>query len=158
MREEIKFSFFTADYSANGCFLLHTNSKLILTHLASVSVDQVEDGFILRLPSHGFVQTFSLDSVQHELQHVQLDWLLNKHNVVLRHDWRGRTHRTKCMQRTNNMIDKAYSYFIIYVIFSISYTVDLLHHGGIIHLKIHTTHVLRQGFSVFHNLRSTSDC
>lgn len=101
-------------------------SKLILTHLASVSVDQVEDGFILRLPSHGFVQTFSLDSAQHELQHVQLDWLLNKHNVVLRHDWRGRTHGTRCMQRTNNMTDKAYSYFIIYVIFSISYTVDLL--------------------------------
>ncbi len=104
MREEIslQFSFFSSDYSAKGCvvsaphFLYGVNlllcSNLILTHLASVPVDQVEDGFILRLPGHDLMEALSLDSVQHELQQVQLDWLLNEHNVVLRHDWRGRAH------------------------------------------------------------------
>lgn len=51
-------------------------------------VDQVEDGVTVRLPLHALVETLSLDSVQHELQQVQLDWLLNEHDVVLRHDCR----------------------------------------------------------------------
>lgn len=66
------------------CLLLSAG----LTHLASVPVDQVEDGFALRLPGHDFMKALSLDFVQHELQQVQLDRLLNEHNVVLRHDWR----------------------------------------------------------------------
>lgn len=89
----LQFPFFVLTIQQMGvCFLLHTFlydvslllcSKLILTHLASVPVDQVEDGFTLRLPGHDFMKTLSLDSVQHELQQVQLDWLLNEHNVVL---------------------------------------------------------------------------
>lgn len=53
------------------------------THRTSVPVDQVEDGVIVRLPLHAFVETLSLDSVQHHLQQVQLDWLLNENDVVL---------------------------------------------------------------------------
>lgn len=63
--------------------LLLLCGKLISTHLAGVPVDQVEDRSILRLPGHDFMKTLSLDSVQHELQQVQLDWLLDEHNVVL---------------------------------------------------------------------------
>ena len=62
--------------------------QYILTHLACVPVDQVEDGVILRLPGHGFMKALSLYPVQHELQHVHLDWLLNKDNIVLRHNYK----------------------------------------------------------------------
>lgn len=104
MREEIslQLSFFvltiqqtcgcvfpTSHFLYEVCLLLCCN----ITHLASVPVDQVEDGFILWLPGHDFMETLSLDSVQHELQQVQLDRLLDEHNVVLRHDWGER----KCM-------------------------------------------------------------
>lgn len=70
------------------CLLLCSKT----THLASVPVDQVEDGVILRLPGHDFMKALSLDPVQHELQQVQLDRLLDEHDVVLRHDWRGRAY------------------------------------------------------------------
>lgn len=75
-----------------------------LTHLASVAVDQVEDGFILRVPGHDFMKALSLYSVQHELEQVQLDRLLDEHNVVLRHDWKGRAHtgRNVCIQKTHD--------------------------------------------------------
>ena len=63
-----------------------------ITHLASVSVDQVEDGVVLWLPGHDFMEALSLDSVQHELQQVQLDRLLDEHDVVLRHDCRERSY------------------------------------------------------------------
>lgn len=53
------------------------------THHTSVPVNQVEDCVIVRLPLHAFVEALSLDSVQHELQQVQLDWLLNENDVVL---------------------------------------------------------------------------
>lgn len=101
MREEIslQFSFFVLTIQQMACVSYSKHevslllcSDLILTHLASVPVDQVEDGFILRLPGHDLMEALSLDSVQHELQQVQLDWLLNEHNVVLRHDWGGRAH------------------------------------------------------------------
>lgn len=98
MREEINlqfFPFFCSGCSANEqvCSLFHSGGvclllcrELIRTHLASVPVDQVEDGVILRLPDHDLVEALSLDSVQHELEQVQLDRLLDENDVVLRHD------------------------------------------------------------------------
>lgn len=73
------FPFFCSGCSANEqvCFLFHSGGvclllcrELIRTHLASVPVDQVEDGVILRLPDHDLVEALSLDSVQHELEQV----------------------------------------------------------------------------------------
>lgn len=61
-----------------------------LTYLSRVSVDQVENGAIVRLPGHDPMETFPLDFVQHELQQVHFYGLLNEHDVVLRHGWRGR--------------------------------------------------------------------
>lgn len=106
MREEISLQFFslfvlTVQQMGMWCssifhtLLLHEaalllRSRLILTHLACVPVDQVEDSFVLGLPGHDFMKAFPLDSVQHELQQVQLYRLLNEHNVVLRHDFKDR--------------------------------------------------------------------
>lgn len=87
--------FFCSECSANEqvCFLFHSGEVCLLlcreltrTHLASVPVDQVEDGVILRLPGHDLVEALALDSVQHELEQVQLDRLLDENDVVLRHD------------------------------------------------------------------------
>lgn len=46
-------------------------------------VDQVEDGFVLGLPAHDLMEALAQNSVQHEPHQVQLDRLLNEHNVVL---------------------------------------------------------------------------
>lgn len=58
----------------------------VLTHLSCAPVHQVEDSAVLRLPGQDVVKALALYLVQHELQQVQLDGLLNEHNVVLRHD------------------------------------------------------------------------
>lgn len=48
-----------------------------------MSVHEVEDGAILRLPGHDLVKALSHYFVQHDHHHVQLDGLLNEHDVVL---------------------------------------------------------------------------
>ena len=65
-------------------------------YLASVPVDQVEDGVALGIPGHDLVEALALDLVEHGLQHVQLDWLLDEHDVVLRHDWRRTEQERNC--------------------------------------------------------------
>lgn len=73
------------------CFLFYprlytVNKRYNICHLSGVSVDQMEDCCMLRLPGHDFAKALPLYFVQHELQQIYLDWLLDKHNIVLRHD------------------------------------------------------------------------
>lgn len=62
---------------------IHSDDDVILPCLASVSVCHMEDGFQFRVPGHDFMKALSSNSVQHEFQQVEFDWLLNEDYVIL---------------------------------------------------------------------------